>query len=276
VALIRSSGDEACQAMWTLSYICDANAHDRISAVIEHGVLPAIMRILCKAFGPITLPAVHCLGNIIAGNDHRVAQAVEHGAIPALRTMLISPRPTWGMGFQKTVIVQLLATIATGSADRVHALLRAGIFDLIAADMCSADYGLRQKCQWAVGIALRDASSADCTVIIQSHAFQGLLAAAHEWRPFTPAVEGVAVAFERAPDIVAKVVSADALRHLMVTLSSSSDVKEECRGAINRIRGIVGGGMEWPASGRQCSQGPAALRDQPGSASMRSGACIVA
>jgi hypothetical protein len=240
VELIQSPGDEACEAMWTLSYICDANAHDRISAAIEHGVLPAITRILSTTFGtPKTRPAVHCLGNIIASSDHR-AQTVEHGAIPALCTMLIWPTP--GMGVQKTVIVQMLATIATGSADRVHALLQAGALDPIAVDMCSGDYGLRQKCQWAVGIALRDASSSDCAVIIQSRAFQGLLAAAQEWRPFTPAVEGVAVAFERAFDIVATVVSADALRQLVETLSASADVKEECRGAIDRIRGIVGRG----------------------------------
>jgi hypothetical protein len=83
-----------------------------------------------------------------------------------------------------------------GNADRVHALMQAGTLDLMAADMCTEDYGLRQQCQWAVGVVLRDASSADCAVIIRSDAFQGLLAAAQEWRPFPPAVEGLAVAFE--------------------------------------------------------------------------------
>jgi hypothetical protein len=107
------------------------------------------------------------------------------------------------------------------NADRVHALMQAGALDLMAADMCSEDYGLRQQCQWAVGVVLRDAASADCAVIIRSDAFQGLLAAAQEWRPFPPAVEGLAVPFERAFDTVTTVVSADAQRQLVETLSSS-------------------------------------------------------
>jgi hypothetical protein len=151
----------------------------------------------------------------------------------------------------------------------------------MAADMCSEDYGLHQQCQWAVGVMLRDASSADCAVIIRSDAFQGLLAAAQEWRPFPPAVEGVAVAFERAFDTITTVVSGDAQRQLVETLRSSPDMKGECRGAINRVRGIVGGGTGTARSrspAREArSQGRTASRDsQPRSASKRSGVCAVA
>jgi hypothetical protein len=89
------------------------------------------------------------------------------------------------------------------------------------------------------------------------------------------------VAFERAFDTVATVVSADALRQLVETLSSSPDMKGECRGAIERIRGIVGGGTgtarsQSPAREAR-SQGRTASHDsQPRSASKRSGVCAVA
>jgi hypothetical protein len=93
-----------------------------------------------------------------------------------------------------------------------------------------------------VGIALRDASHADCAAIIQSTTFQWLISAAQQGHLIPAGVEGLAVAFERAFDTVATVVSADAQRQLVETLSSSPHMKGECRGAIERIRGIVGGG----------------------------------
>jgi hypothetical protein len=111
---------------------------------------------------------------------------------------------------------------------------------LMAADLNNDE--LRQEYQRTVGIALRDASHADCAAIIQSTTFQWLISEAQQGHLIPAGVEGLAVAFERAFDAVATVVSADALRQLAETLSSSPDVKGKYQGAIERIRGIVGGG----------------------------------
>jgi hypothetical protein len=183
---------------------------------------------------------VNCLGNIVEGNERHIAQAVEHGAIPALCAVWRKLWPAYNLVASKSTVLRILAKIATGNMDHIHALLQAGALDLMAADLSSVE--LRQEYQRTVGIALRDASHADCAAIIQSTTFQWLISAAQQGHLIPAGVEGLAVAFERAFDTVATVVSADALRQLVETLSSSPDMKGECRGAIERIRGIVGGG----------------------------------
>jgi hypothetical protein len=223
---------------------------DGISAVIEHGALPVIMRRLSSANNTavfIDALTLHCLGNIVEGNERHIAQAVEHGAIPALCAVW---RKLWQASdhTSKPIVLRILAKIATGNMDHIHALLQAGALDLMAADVISDE--LRQEYQRTVGIALRDASHADCAAIIQSTTFQWLISAAQQGHLIPAGVEGLAVAFERAFDTVATVVSADAQRQLVETLSSSPDMKGECRGAIERIAGITGGRTGTPRSKR--------------------------
>jgi hypothetical protein len=266
----------ACKGVRALLSIMSGGDCDGISAVIDHGALPVIVRRLS-----ISALNLYLIGNIVEGNECHIAQAVAHGAIPAL---CAAWRKSWqGFDESNTIVLGILGKIATGNMDHIHALLQVGTFDLIAGDLSGDLSGdldgveMRQEYQRTVGITLRDASPADCAAIIQSTTFQWLISAAQQGYLIRAGAEALAVAFERAFDIVATVVSADALRQLVETLSSSADAKEECRGPIDRIRGIVGGGTERPASGRQFIQGPAASRHPPGGASeKRSGACTVA
>jgi hypothetical protein len=242
----------AAKAMQPLRSITSGGDCDGISAVIEHGALPVIMRRLSSAnnaLEDIDTLAVNCLGNIVEGNERHIAQAVEHGAIPALCTVWRKRWPAPDRHPSKPIILRILAKIATGNVDHIHELLQTGALDLMAADLSSGE--LRQEYQRTVGIALRDASNADCAAIIQSTTFQWLITAAQQGHLVPAGVEGLAVAFERAFDTVTTVVSTDALRQLMETLSSSTDVQGECRGAIERIRGSWAEGLERPALGRQ-------------------------
>jgi hypothetical protein len=265
--------------MLPLRVITGGGDCDGISAVIEHGALPVIVRRLSSAnniVDVIDALAVNCLGNIVEGNELHIAQAVEHGAIPALCTVwrkrwpAFDPRP-------KPIVLSILAKIATGNIDHIHAVLQAGALDLMAANLSTGE--LRQEYQRTVTIALRDASQADCAAIIQSATFQWLISAAQQGHLVPAGVEGLAVAFERAFHTVTTVVSTDALRQLMETLSSSMDVKGECRGAIERIRGIMGGGTGTARSrspAREArSQGRTASDGQPRSVSIRSGVCAL-
>jgi hypothetical protein len=215
---------------------------DGISAVIEHGALQVIMRRLSSPNNTVDAVDVinlQCLGNIVEGSQHHIAQAVEHGAIPALCAMWRTPWPPHNLE-SKPIVLRILAKIATGNMDHIHALLQAGALDLMAADLSSDE--LRQEYQRTVGIALRDASHADCAAIIQSITFQWLISAVQQGHLIPAGVEGLALAFERAFDTITHVITADALRRLVETLSSSLGMKGECRGAIERIRGIMSGG----------------------------------
>jgi hypothetical protein len=210
---------------------------DGISAVIEHGALPVIMRRLSTVNNMIDAteaPNLYCLGNIVEGNERHTAQAVEHGAIPALCTIwrkLWPPRDLQS----KPIILRILTKIATGNKDHIHALLQAGALDMMADSPKSDE--LRQEYQRTVGIALRDASDADCAAIIQSSTFQWLISAAHQGHLVRTGVEGLAVAFERGFDTITMVVSPNELSGLMAALSRIKEA--EAQGPIDRVRAVV-------------------------------------
>jgi hypothetical protein len=238
IAVSQSSNDlyAANPAMRGLFCITSDGDCDGISAVIEHGALPVIMRRLSSANDTVHFVDVltlRCLGNIVEGSERHIAQAVEHGAIPVLCAMW---RKLWpACGSSKPIILRILAKIATGNMDHIHALLQAGALDLMAADLSSDE--LHQEYQRTVGIALRDASHADCAAIIQSTTFQWLISAAQEGHLIPAGVEGLAVAFERAFDMITMVVSPDELSALMVALSRIKEA--EAQGPIDRVRAVV-------------------------------------
>jgi hypothetical protein len=224
-------------AMRGLLSITDDGDCDGISAVIEHGALPAIMCRLSSAstiVDVIDALAVNCLGNIVEGNERHIAQAVEHGAIPALCTMWRKSWPAYSLQSKSTVL-RISAKIATGNMDHINALLQAGALDLMAADLSSVK--LRQEYQRTVGIALRDASHANCAAIIQSTTFQWLISAAQQGHLIPAGVEGLAVAFERAFATITMVVSPGKVSGLMMALSRIEEA--EAQGLIDRVRAVV-------------------------------------
>jgi hypothetical protein len=239
IEVSQSSDDDSPNAgMQGLRSITSGGDCDGISAVIEHGALPVIMRRLSTTNNTIDIIdelALYCLRNIVEGSERHIAQAVEHGAIPALCTMWRKLRPVYDLGAPKFAVLHILAKIATGNMDHVHALLQAGALDLMEADLSSDE--LRQEYQRTVGIALRDASHADCAAIIQSTTFQWLISAAQQGHLIPAGVEGLAVAFERAFDTITMVVSPDKLSGLMVALSCIEDA--EAQGPILRVRAVV-------------------------------------
>jgi hypothetical protein len=211
---------------------------DGISAVIEHGALAVIMRRLSSMNNTVDAteaPNLYWLGNIVEGNERHIAQAVEHGAIPALCTVWRNLWPAYNLAVSKSTVLRILAKIATGNMDHIHALLQAGALDLMAADLSSDE--LCQEYQRTVGIALRDASDADCAAIIQSTTFQRLISAAQQGDLILAGVEGLAVAFERGFDTITMVVSPDTLSGLMAALGLIEEA--DAQGPIDRVRAIV-------------------------------------
>jgi hypothetical protein len=83
-----------------------------------------------------TTLALHCLDNIVEGSERHIAQAVEHGAIPcAVYRYGESCGQSSNLRGSKTFVLRILAKIATGNVDHIHALLQAGALDLMATEL---------------------------------------------------------------------------------------------------------------------------------------------
>jgi importin subunit alpha-1 len=209
-------------AMWCLSYISDGT-NDRISAVLAHGALLAIMHHLSSgAAQAIELPALRCLGNIVGGDEHQTALAIEHGAITVLCAMLRAQVHNPRAVTQKEIL-WALSNIAAGNAQQKNALLQAGVFDLIANYIAMDDQSIRKEGQWTVANALQGASPADRTAIIGSASFRALLKAASSHRIFLVGVEGIEIALEHGFDAVAAIASPDELSVIVAALYEDKD-----------------------------------------------------
>jgi importin subunit alpha-1 len=222
-AMIQYPDSEVvADAMWSLSYISDGT-NDRISAVLRHGALPAIIHYLSSGAGKsIETPALRCLGNIVSGDDHQTAFAIEHGAITVLCAMLRAQVPNPRAGTKKEIL-WALSNIAAGNEQQNNALLQAGIFDLIANYIAMDDQSIRKEGQWTVANALQGASPADRTAIISSASFRALLNAASSHRICLAGVEGIANALERGFDAVAAIASPDELSAIVAALYEDKD-----------------------------------------------------
>jgi hypothetical protein len=238
-AMIHYADSEVvADALWSLSYISDGT-NDRISAVLSHSALPAIIHHLSSGPGKsIETPALRCLGNIVSGDDHQTSLAIEHGAIMVLCAMLRAqahnPRPG-----TKKEILWALSNIAAGNATQNNALLQAGVFDLIADYIAMDDHSIRKEGQWTIANALQGATSADRTAIIGSASFRALLNAASSHRICLAGVEGIANALERGFDAVAAIASPDELSAIVAALyeDKDSNVHEHAR----RIHAMIQG-----------------------------------
>jgi importin subunit alpha-1 len=209
-------------AMWCLSYISDGT-NDRISAVLAHGVLPAIMYHLSSGAGQaIEVAALRSLGNIVGGDEHQTTLAIEHGAITVLCAMLRAQVHNPRAVTQKEIL-WALSNIAAGNAQQKNALLQAGVFDLIASYVTMDDQTIRSDSQWTVANALQGASPADRTAIIGSASFRALLNAASSHRIFLVGVEGIEIALEHGFDAVAAIASPDELSLIVAALYEHKD-----------------------------------------------------
>jgi hypothetical protein len=209
-------------ALWCLSFISEGTS-DRISAVLAHGVLPAIMHNLSSGAGsPVVLPALRCLGNIVSGDEHQTTLAIDHGAITVLCALLTAQVPN-PQAATKKEILWALSNIAAASAQQINALLQAGVFDLIADSIAVDDQSIRKEGQWTVSNALQSASPADRTAIIGSASFRALLNAASTHRIDLGGVEGIESALVHGFDAVAAIASPDELSAIVAALFEDTD-----------------------------------------------------
>jgi importin subunit alpha-1 len=224
-------------ALWSLSHISDGT-NDRIAAVLAHGALPWILRHLSFGGKRIENPGLRCLGNILTGNDHQTALAIEHGAITVLCVMLRAQVHYPGSGMKKEIL-WALSNVAAGNESQNNGLLQAGVFDLISDYIAMDDPSIRKQAQWTVANALRGASPADRTAIIDSTCFGALLDAASSHRICLAGVEGIATALERGFDAVAAITSPDELSAIVAALYEDKDpnVLQHAR----RIHAMIGG-----------------------------------
>ncbi len=69
--LLHQDAQVVTDAAWAISYVTDDD-NDKIQAVIDHGCVPPLVRLLEKEDPSIIVPSLRSIGNIVTGNDQQV------------------------------------------------------------------------------------------------------------------------------------------------------------------------------------------------------------
>jgi hypothetical protein len=209
----------AAMAMRRLEFFC-SGTRDHMSAVVDHGALSAILRHAASGVRELAEPAVSCLGYIFRGDNHHIAAGIELETISTLCSVLQARR---GSSWREENILWAFSNIAGGNAQRINALLQAGVFSLIADAVGSRAERSRLRSQRIVTKALRNASPADRTAIISSPSFQALLTAASTRRILLVGLEGIDYAVTHG---LAAVEAVTSLAELSISASALQKIKE--------------------------------------------------
>lgn len=147
-SLIMNNTDQetVVDAMWAASYISDGN-DERIQAVVDQGVIPALVQHLNSGKSPLIVPALRTLGNVVSGSDAQTQVVIAANVLPALVPLLANAKKNI-----RKETCWMLSNIAAGSNDQIDLLfttpdLLSGILHQLSA---SAEWDVRREAVWAV------------------------------------------------------------------------------------------------------------------------------
>ena len=86
-------------ACWALSYLTDGT-NEKIQEVVESGVVPNMVKLLCSGTLSVVTPSLRSLGNIVTGSDTQTDAVVNAGALPKFGELLRHPKMNIGSFFE--------------------------------------------------------------------------------------------------------------------------------------------------------------------------------
>ncbi|KAL8137137.1 hypothetical protein V2J09_003138 [Rumex salicifolius] len=147
--LIHSTDDEILtDACWALSYLSDGT-NDKIQTVIEAGVCPRLVELLCNPSPTVLIPALRTVGNIVTGDDVQTQTIIDHQALPCLLNLLLS-------NHKKSIKKEAcwtISNITAGTKDQIQAIVAAGLFGPLIQLLQSAEFDIKKEAAWAISNA---------------------------------------------------------------------------------------------------------------------------
>lgn len=147
-AILNSCGDESTlvDACWAMSYLSDGS-DDQIQCVIEHNIIPVLIKMLTCDKVAFIVPALRTLGNIVSGNDKQTQAVIDHNVVPAILPLLrhtkknIRKESCW-----------MLSNIAAGSMEQVTMLVNTpNLVPLVLTQLDAAtEWDVRKEATWVI------------------------------------------------------------------------------------------------------------------------------
>ncbi|KAL5700296.1 hypothetical protein ACHQM5_025756 [Ranunculus cassubicifolius] len=147
--LLHSTDEEVLtDACWALSYLSDGT-NDKIQAVIEAGVCPRLVELLCHPSPSVLIPALRTVGNIVTGDDLQTQCIINYQALPCLLNLFTSNNKK----SIKKEACWTVSNITAGNTDQIQAVIAAGIIGPLVHLLQTAEFDIKKEACWAMSNA---------------------------------------------------------------------------------------------------------------------------
>jgi hypothetical protein len=186
--VLMSNDIETIQdACWTLSYVSDG-PNERIQAVLDTGIGPRIVELLCSRTTGIQTPALRVVGNVVTGDDAQTQYMIDLNIVPALLWILDSP----SRNIRKEAC-WTLSNISAGTSAQIQVLIVHQVFPKLIELLRSSEFDIQKEAAWAISNATSGGSTEQILYLVQQGALPPMcsLLSIEDVKILTVALEGI-------------------------------------------------------------------------------------
>jgi importin subunit alpha-1 len=197
--LLTNQDDEVlADACWALSYLSDGD-ETQIQAVIDAGVVPAVVRLLGSPATLVVTPALRTMGNIVSGSEVQTQVAIDAGVLAALVPLISAESRTI-----RKEACWAVSNIGAGSAAQIDALVATpGMLPAVLAQAsAAANMLVRKEAAWVIANVCSSGSAGNVVALGAAGSLRVLseLLDVNDTRMLINTLEALATTLAAAPD----------------------------------------------------------------------------
>merc|ERR1739844_116055 len=119
--------------------------NEKIQEVVDSGVVPNMVKLLCSGTLSVVTPSLRSLGNIVTGSDTQTDAVVNAGALPVFSDLLRHPK----MNIVKEA-AWTISNITAGNTDQIQKVIDAEVLFPLVNVLRAGDFKAQKEAAWAV------------------------------------------------------------------------------------------------------------------------------
>jgi len=156
-------------ACWALSYLSDG-ANDRITGVIQAGVVPRMVELLQHASPLVQTPALRAVGNIVTGDVEQTQAVLRSGFCQALMPLLSHQKK----GIRKEAC-WAISNITAGNQEQLQEVINAGLIPPVIQLLQTGDFDIKKEAAWVISNATAAQNKQQIEYLVESGAIKPLV-----------------------------------------------------------------------------------------------------